>query len=346
MSAKNVLNPVSSGSVSASQTVSRSGYQSYAGIDVAAEKLDVFIFGVNQTNPCSFSVEQSLKGYRQLLKTLKKFPDVLVLAEATGGYEKAVKSFLQKNGIAFATLNPRRVRDFAKACNELAKTDKIDARNIARFGERLGVTADEPPREHAEELEDLLLRRTELMDMRTAELNRLRLMRSPTMRQDIKSLIKELGRRIGKVENELKTILRQTEGWKEYQKRLDTMKGCGEILQMTLFIHMPELGHLSRQEIAALTGVAPFCKDSGKSVRGKRTTWGGRNKVRKVLYMAALSASTCNTMLRPFYRNLLARGKTKKVALVAVMRKMIVILNAMARDHQDFCLMSCVPQKS
>jgi transposase len=303
------------------------------------EKLDSFF--IDTTSSCqvsAISVEQTTKGYTRLYNIIKKLPRPLVLMEATGGYERKFKSFLQNKGVDVAVLNPRRVRDFAKAMGLLAKTDKIDAKVIATFGKVFdgNIELSALPTQNSEKLEELYLVRSQLIANRVAMGNCSATLTTASARAFLKHSVKMLNHDIEKIDKKLNELLDQTPGWKEFQELLDTVKGCGKVLQMALFIHLPELGHLNRKEIAGLTGVAPYNRDSGTSVNGRRRIWGGRSKIRKVLYMSALSASRFNPVLKPFYEHLMAKGKLKKVALTAVMRKMIIILNAMMRDKRAF----------
>jgi transposase len=324
----------------ASSETGISSFQTIIGADVSMDEVEVFSNPPNSSNEFSRTIGQNLKGYKKFLADIKSYPKVVVLMESTGGYERPFRSFLQKHGVAVAVLEPKRVRHFAKAMGLLAKTDKIDAKVIALYGMKFPeqIRPMSAPDRSKEELEALLLRREQVMAIRTEESNRLKLVSANAheIRADIKSSLKSLESRLERIDKRLDELCDSIPEWKPFKELLGTFKGCGRVLEMTLFAQLPELGRLDRKKIAALAGVAPYCCDSGSSLKGKRRILGGRSKVRKVLYMAALSASRYNPVLKGFYQRLLAKGKAKKVALTAVMRKIIIILNAMIRDQRGF----------
>lgn len=295
-----------------------------AGIDVSKETLDVAVVPSAE----SFQVPNDEAGIGQLVKRLEGME--LVVMEATGGYETAVATALVAAGMRVAVLNPRQVRDFAKATGRLAKTDRIDAGLIAAFGVAVEPHILQLPDDDARELQALLVRRSQLVAMRVQEVNRLGLMQG-AMRKGIKKHVAWLEQEIEKLNIDLTAGLRSSPAWRAKDELLRTLKGIGPITSGTLLVALPELGRLDRRALAALVGLAPFNRDSGK-MRGRRTIYGGRSRIRTLLYMAATSAVRSNPVIRAFYERLKSRGKPHKVAMVACMRKMLTILNAMVRD--------------
>lgn len=294
----------------------------FVGIDVAADSLTVAV----RPGDSSYVVPNTPQGRRELVNKLRMLKPVLVILEATGGLEREVVRSLARAGLPFCVVNPRQVRDFAKATGKLAKTDRIDARVLAHFAEAVRPEPRPLQDEKAQQLADILTRRKQLLKMLTAERNRLR--RAPVhLRSEIEEHIIWLEGNLRELEGRIARVRR----FHEKQKLLESVPGVGPVTSATLVAFLPELGSLSGKEIAALAGVAPFNRDSGK-LRGKRAVWGGRSQVRAALYMAAVTAVQYNPVLRTFYRRLLAAGKPVKVALVACMRKLLVILNAMVRD--------------
>lgn len=296
-----------------------------AGIDVSKDWLDVAL-GAE-----SLRVANEAAGVGSLVERLQAMSVELVVMEATGGYETQAASAIAGAGLRLAVVNPRQVRDFAKATGQLAKSDRIDAHVIAAFGQAIEPQIVHLPDEQTRELQGLLVRRSQLLGMRVQESNRLTLMQG-AMRKQIKSHIAWLDRAIDEVNADLTARLRQSPAWREKDELLRSLKGIGPITSGTLMASLPELGQLDRRSIAALVGVAPFNRDSG-SFRGRRAIWGGRAHVRHVLYMAAIAAVRSNPVIKPFYARLIARGKPHKVAMVACMRKMLTILNAMMRSN-------------
>lgn len=258
----------------------------------------------------------------------------LVVVEASGGYEAAIVSELVDRGVAVAVVNPTRVRAFARAEGILAKTDKIDARVIARFGTTMKPQARARREQAQVQLNELVSRRRQLVLMLTAEKNRLH-PASPAMQAHIASHIAWLQAEIETLEQQISQAIEANPAWAETAKRVDSAPGIGFITAATLVADLPELGQLNRQKIAALVGVAPFNHESGKQ-RGKRRIFGGRTSVRSVLYMATLSAIKHNPVIKEFYQRLLDKDKLKKVALTACMRKLLVILNTMVKTAQDW----------
>ena len=296
----------------------------FVGIDVAKAALDLFIGSAG----VGFSVANDEVGIQQLLRQLT--PADFVILEATGGVETAVASALAAAGIAVAIVNPRQVRDFARATGRLAKTDRLDAEVLARFGEAVRPEARPLADQQAQALEALVTRRRQLVEMLTAEKNR-RARAAKVLHRSIDEHIRWLEKRLSSLDDELGTMIRDTPIWRERDDLLRSVPGVGTVLSRTLIAHLPELGELNRKQIAALAGLAPFNRDSG-SLRGTRCIWGGRAEVRRVLYMATVAAIRSNPAIKTFYLRLRARGKHAKPALTACMRKLLVILNAMLRN--------------
>jgi transposase len=294
------------------------------GIDVSKDWLDVAM-GVESSR-----VANDAEGIGALLERLRQGVELVVM-EATGGYETQAASAIAGAGLRLAVVNPRQVRDFAKATGRLAKSDRIDAQVIAAFGEAIEPQVVRLPDEQTKELQDLVMRRQQLVAMKVQESNRLAMMTGAAKKQ-IKTHIAWLEKAIDEVNTDITARLRTSPVWREKDELLRSMKGIGPITSSMLLMNLPELGQLDRRSIAALVGVAPFNRDSG-SFRGRRTIWGGRAEVRHVLYMAATTAIHHNCVIKPFYEHLIARGKPHKVAIVACMRKMLTILNAMTRSN-------------
>jgi transposase len=275
-------------------------------------------------------------GVRALVQQVVTLAPALVVFEATGGYELLSVAALAAANLPVVVVNPRQVRDFAKATGQLAKTDRIDARLLALFGERVRPPVRVVPDAAARELEAVLTRRRQLLEMRHAERNRLGQLfgqgRRP-VKQSLKKHIAFLERELAMSDTELGRMIRESPVWRERDDLLQSVPGVGPVLARTLLAELPELGQLSRRAIAKLVGVAPLNRDSG-TWRGRRTIHGGRAPVRAVVYMAALAATRCNPVIKAFYHRLLAAGKPKKVALVACMRKLLTILNHMVRTRQ------------
>jgi transposase len=254
----------------------------------------------------------------------------LIVLEATGGYETAVTAALVAAGLAVAVVNPRQVRDFAKATGQLAKSDALDARVLALFAARVQPTPRPLPDAVAAELAALLARRRQVLEMRTAEQHR-RPTLAPRLRPALDAHVVWLSQQLAELDGELDRTLRDSPVWRAKEDLLRSIPGIGPVVARTLLGELPELGCLDRGEVAALAGVAPLNQDSGRR-RGKRRTWGGRAPVRAALYMAAVTATRCNPTIRALYTRLRAAGKPAKVALVACMRKLLIIANAILRD--------------
>jgi transposase len=306
---------------------SAGAYQSAMGIDVCAERLDWYRLPERSGGSHSNTAE----GIRALLADLKQSSVDIVVVEATGGLQRQVASALAGAGLAVVVVNPRQVRDFARAAGQLAKTDRIDAQVLALFGLRLQPQPRQLPDEAALALSDKLARRGQLIEMRVAEKNR-RFRASTAMKRSIDKHLAFLDQAIKNLDKDLDDTLRGSPVWAEKVELLQKVSGVGPQTLRRLLIDLPELGKLNRKAIAKLVGVAPLNRDSG-TLRGKRAIWGGRVNVRNTVYMAALSASRFNTPLKAFFQRLVTAGKPPKVALVAVARKLLTILNAMLRDR-------------
>ena len=313
---------------------------SFVGIDVSKAYLDVAFRPSGER----LRVSNSESGIAELVARLSTMRPTLVVLEATGGYQAAVVASLAIAKVPTAVVNPRQVRDFAKATGRLAKTDTIDADVLAHFAEVIRPEPRPFVDEQTLALEALVTRRRQVIEMITAEKNRLA-QSHKSLRSTIKAHINFLQRELQDTNRELDGMLRKTPMWREHEDLLRTAKGVGRMTIATLFADLPELGTLDNKRIAALVGVAPFNRDSGTH-RGKRMIWGGRASVRAALYMAALVASRHNPVIRAFYERLCAAGKPKKVALVACMRKLLTILNAMIRTKSPWRALPATAQDS
>lgn len=302
--------------------------QIFIGIDVSRDRLDAHVRPSDE----SFAVARDSEGLAALIERLRAFDPYLVVLEATGGFEVTVAAAVAAAQIPLAVVNPRQIRDFARATGQLAKTDALDAKAIARFAEAVRPQPRPVPDAQARALGELVARRRQVVEMMTAERNRRRQLTSRRLLKSVDRLLAVLQQELSELEQDLDEGIRGTPAWRERDELLRSVPGLGNVVARTLIADLPELGRLDRKQIAALVGVAPLNRDSGK-MRGKRTTWGGRAKVRSALYMAALVASRHNPILKAFYQRLLSAGKPKKLALTAVMRKLLTILNAMVRDH-------------
>jgi len=314
----------------------------YVGIDVAKDWLDVS----QRPGGEAWRVSSDEAGVAALVERLKGVQPALVVLEATGGLQIPAVAALVAAGLRTVVVNPRQVRQFAGASGRLAKTDAIDAQVLAQFGEALQPEVRPLPDAATRELAALVARRRQLIEMLTAEKNRLR-MATKKVQPNIEAHILWLENELLDLDAGLGETIRSSPVWREQDNLLRSVPGVGPVLSSVLLADLPELGKLSRKEIAALVGVAPLNRDSGQ-FRGRRTIWGGRSQVRAALYMAALVAARFNPAIRAFYQRLGAAGKPKKVALTACMRKLLTILNAMMRhqtlwqyplslDGQDSC---------
>ena len=301
--------------------------QVFIGIDVAKDRLDVHARPSGE----AFPVARDGEGVAGLVERLRAMAPTLIVSEATGGFEQVVAGALASAGLPVVVVNPRQIRDFARALGRLAKTDQIDAETIALFAERVRPELRALPDEQARLLGELVTRRRQVIEMIVAEGNRARQLESRRLKKRIDRHRAILQDELTEIEAELDEAIRGTPIWREKEDLLKSVPGVGDALARTLIAELPELGTLDRKKIAALVGVAPFNRDSG-TLRGKRTVWGGRASIRATLYMAALVAARFNPVIARFYRRLLAAGKPKKLALTACMRKLLTILNAMLRD--------------
>jgi transposase len=299
----------------------------FVGIDVA--KAD-FVVGCRPTG-VTWTASNDSRGIAETVARLAADAPTLVVVEATGGYETALVAALATAGLPLVVANPRQVRDFAKATGQLAKTDRLDAAILALFAERVQPTPRALPDEASQALSALMTRRRQLLDMLVAERNRLEHAQG-AVRRSIVQHVRWLERRVTEVDRDLDDTIRRSPVWRAKEDLLRSVPGVGPVVSRTLLASLPELGALTRKQIAALAGVAPLARDSG-TLRGKRLVWGGRAPVRAALFMSALVAARRNPVIRAFYQRLLVAGKPKKLALTACMRKLLTILNAIVRTN-------------
>jgi len=308
----------------------------YVGIDVSKAELEVAV------GEEGFAVANDGAGIRSLAKRLKRMRPKLVVLEATGGHETAAVAELVAAGVPVVVANPRQVKEFGRSTGQLAKTDRMDARVLALFAERVRPKVRPVADEATRELAAFLSRRRQLIEMLVAEKNRLGT--APmSVKNGIRKHIRWLERQLTGVDHDLGLRIKESPVWRAKEDLLQSAPGVGPVVSRTLIGDLPELGALNRKEIAALVGVAPFARDSGR-LRGKRMVWGGRSPVRAALYMATLSATRTNPPIAEFYERLSARGKPPKVALTACMRKLLTILNAMVRDGVPWDPASHLPE--
>jgi transposase len=298
----------------------------YIGIDVSKRELAIAIHEGKH-----WEAANNDSGIYKLVKRMKEMAPALIVIEATGGFELPLVSELGSAGLPVAVVNPKRVRDFARAIGQLAKTDVIDAKVIAHFGKAVQPEVREQPSEEQVYLMALITRRRQVIDMLTAEKNRLHSVRI-RMKERIQQHIQWLEEEKQALDQQISSYIKKSPIWKQQGELLISIPGVGPVTTATLLAYLPELGKLNRQKIAALVGVAPVNKDSGKRSKQRRT-FGGRASIRSVLYMAALSAIYHNPRIKAFYQKLIAKGKVFKVALTACMRKLLVMMNAMIRDN-------------
>ena len=299
----------------------------YAGVDVSKGRLDIAVEGSKEC----WSFTNDAEGIRRAVDKLSQVNPQTVVVEATGGIEMAFVGSLVVAGILVAVVNPRQIRDFAKATGRLAKTDRLDAAILADFGAKVNPPVRPLPDAEAQQLKTLVTRRRQLQEMITAERNRLSSLRG-AVRERVKCHIAWMQAEMKQTDDDLRDSLQQSAIWKEKDRLLQSVPGVGPVLSATLIAGLPELGTLNRKQIAALAGVAPFNHDSG-TIHRKRRVWGGRTLVRPSLYMSALVATRYNPVIRAFYKRLCDKGKAKKVALTACMRKLLTILNVMFKTR-------------
>ena len=302
----------------------------HVGIDVSKALLDV----ASLPDGVSWQAPNTPTGIEELVRRLLGLKPDLVTLEACGNLQVPLVAQMWSQGLAVAVVNPRQVRDFARARGILAKTDAIDAMVLANFGQMTKPAVRPPVSRETLEMQALLSRRSQVLRMKVAEENRLHTAMD-LVRSRIERHLKALERELDDLNSDLEQMVRDSPVWQQRQNLLRSVPGVGQVLASTLLARLPELGCLNRKQIASLVGLAPFNRDSGK-LRGKRTVWGGRAEIRRVLYMAALSATKHNPAIEAFYRRLIEAGKPRKVALVACMRKLLTMLNAIVKDGRHW----------
>jgi transposase len=300
------------------------------GIDISKHSFDVFVLEKNK----ELVLTNDSEGIFKCVELCQKIQPGLVVMEATGGYEMPLASHLQAEGFGVAIINPRRIRDFARALGQMAKTDKIDAQVIAKFAATLEPTPHELISDNSRKLKALIARRKQLLGMHTAELNRMEHAFDNEVKQSIEAIVKAIEKQLDKVDKETDDVIRQMPELKQKAEFLQSIPGIGKTTAHMLVAELPELGILNRRQIAALVGLAPINRDSG-AFRGKRMTGGGRKHVRTKLYMPTLVATQFNPVIKKYYRSLVdERGKCKMIALTAAMRKLLCIMNTMLKNSQ------------
>ena len=302
---------------------------SVIGIDISKNSFDVHCFSDGSDQ----HIDYTSQNIQKTVEHLCNLKPQLIVMEATGGYEIPLAEQIQAAGLPLAVVNPKRVRDFAKAVGQTAKTDKIDARIIAKFGATLEPPTTHVLNENTRKISSLVARKRQLINMRTAEKNRMEHARDQFIGQSIRTVIEALNSQISSVEQQILDIMEQTSELKQKSDVIVSFPGIGKSTAASLVSGLPELGNINRRQIASLIGTAPINRDSGK-FRGKRMTGGGRYEIRKQLYMPTLAAIRHNTIIRSYYQRLVSVGKNKMVAVVACMRKIIVILNSMIAKNQ------------
>ena len=300
---------------------------SFVGVDVSKDCLDVAVLPSGE----SWSTANQDEDIKSLVKKIRSLKPELIVLEATARLEMPLAVALAAKGLPMAMVNPRQVREFARASGILAKTDRIDAQVLARFGEKMRPEVRPLKDEETRELTALMTRRRQLMGMLVAEKNRLA--GAPkSVHRDIRTHLNWLKKRLEDIDDHLADKIKHSPVWREKETLLQSVPGVGPVLSTSLMADLPELGTLNRRQIAALVGVAPYNRDSG-AFRGKRCIWGGRGQLRSALYMATLAATRSNPVIRAFYHRLLEAGKPSKVALTACMRKLLIILNAILKSQ-------------
>jgi transposase len=294
----------------------------FIGIDVAKDHFDVAV----RPGGMGFSLTADTQGYRDVVARLRELRPTLIVLEATGGYEKILVAELAAAALPVVVINPRQARDFAKAAGILAKNDALDAQCLAHFAEAIRPQIRPVPDAITEALSDLMARRRQLVDFMTAETNRLKMARLPRVQSSLEKHLTQLAQQLKDLDRDIDDFIQQSPVWKEKDDLLQSVSGIGPITARVLLAELPELGVVSRRQIAALAGIAPYDHDSGK-LKGRRCISGGRPSVRSVLYMATLAAIKHNPAIRADYQRLRAKGKLFKVAMVACMRKLLITLN-------------------
>lgn len=310
----------------------------FVGIDVSRKQLDVHV----QPTGESFSLSHDGSGLRKLVQRLGKIEVALVAMEATGKYHRGVAAAVAGAGFDVAVVNPRQIRDFARATGRLAKTDRADAEVIAAFAAAVRPRCTRLADKQERRLGELMGRRRQLSEMIVAEQNRYDSTEDLALKRSVGRHVAWLRKELRTLDGELDQLVKANAEWREKEGLLGSVPGVGKVVARTLLVGLPELGRLTRREIAALVGVAPLSRDSGV-LHGRRTIWGGRPGLRRVLYMAALVACRHNGVMRSFYERLRSAGKSPKTALIAVMRKLVVTLNAIVRDSKAWCEPSLAP---
>ena len=301
------------------------------GIDVAKQSFDLHSLKTGQDR----RMNNSPHGIRQCVALCNAIQPELIVMEATGGYEGALAGPLQAEGLAVAVVNPRRIRDFARAAGQIAKTDKLDARIIAQFAATLEPMPTEHMDENTRKLKALVARRNQLVQLHTAESNRREHAHTRDIQRSLRAVLNVIEAQLKTMDRHIQEHVRNTPQLQQRAEAIDSVPGVGPVTAHMLVTELPELGQLNRRQIAALVGVAPIARDSG-TFRGKRMTGGGRKEIRSRLFMPTLVAVRHNPILKAYYTRLLSLGKCKMVALVAVMRKLICILNAMMKNGQQW----------
>ena len=309
--------------------------QVFVGIDIAKDRLDVHVRRSGGEESESFAIARDNKALEGLTERLQVLKPGLIVMEATGGFEAIVAAALAGAHLPLAVVNPRQIRDFARATGKLAKTDALDAAAIAHFAEAIRPKAQDVPDEEARRLGAFVVRRRQVLDMMTAERLRLKQARQKDVVRSIEKILKFLMEQLKELDREINDDVRGSPVWREKDDLLQSVPGIGPVVARTLLAELPELGKLNRKQIAALVGVAPLNRDSGK-MRGKRMIGGGRATVRTVLYMATMVAYRRNPVIAALYERLTKAGKPFKVALTACMRKLLVILNAIVREKKSW----------
>jgi transposase len=303
----------------------------FVGIDVSKDWLDVAVLPSDEF----FRVPYDRRHVAKFVGEMIGLEPVRIVLEATGGYEMEIAAALSDAGLPVCVINPRQSRDFARATGELAKTDRVDARVLAEFGHALRPSVRPLPEEEARHLREIMRRRGQILETLLAEKNRLQRTESKTVKASLQSHIRYLERQLKKMEIALSDQIKASPAWQEDVDLLTSVPGVGQLTAAHLTILLPEIGTMGRRQIAKLVGVAPLSRDSGLR-QGSRSIWGGRAQVRRTLYMSTLVATKCNPVISALYIRLVDRGKPKKVAIVACMRKLLIISNAMIRDRNTW----------
>ena len=303
----------------------------FIGIDIAKDKVDISVLPSGE----SWTVGTTPTELLETVDRLAALKPANIVMEATGGYETRFAASLVTAGLPVAVVNPRQVRALARALGILAKTDAIDAHVLALFAEKVQPECRPLPTDDEHVLKELLTRRRQLVDMRTAELNRRQQIVSKQVCESITTLIESINHELDDIEREIDNRIKASPAWRAKDKLLQSVPGIGKTTAYMLIVALPELGQLNRRKIASLVGLAPMNRDSG-TFRGRRMIIGGRASIRAGLYMPILSAVRCNSKIKPFYDRLIAAGKLEKVALTACMRKLLTMLNAIVRENEPW----------